>query len=112
MGGMNESWLILHNRFVADSGPGVFARTMSFDHIIRNNVFVLKDGKSSMIQLATADCTGVEAVGNQLHGGNGLVVAGPGQLALNEENHILPLSTAPRPEPAVPSIYDWQRQHP
>jgi len=112
MGGMNENWLILHNRFVVDSGPGVFAKTSSFDHIIRDNVFVLKDNKSPMIQLATADCTGVEAIGNQLHGGNGRIVAGPGQLALNEGNQVLPLSTAPRPEPAVRSIYDWQRQRP
>ncbi len=110
MGGMNENWLILHNRFVVESGPGVFARTMSFDHIIRDNVFVLKDGKSPMIQLATADCTGVEARENRLHGGNGRLLSGPGQLAVSEGNQVLPLSDAPRPEPAIPSIFEWQRR--
>ena len=48
MGGMNESWLILHNRFTVDSGAGVFAKPTSFDHIIKNNVFILKDDKSPM----------------------------------------------------------------
>lgn len=112
MGGMNENWLILHNRFVTDSGPGVYAKAASFDHIIRNNIFVLKDGKSPMIQLAAADCTGVEATENRLHGGNGRIAAGQGQLALDEANQALPLSEAPRPLPEVPSIYEWQRQHP
>jgi hypothetical protein len=111
MGGMNENWLILHNRFVVDGGPGVYAKATSFDHIIRDNIFVLKDGKSPMIQLAAADCTGVEAIDNQLYGGNGRFVSGKADLALAQGNQALPLSTAPRPEPAVPSIYEWQRQH-
>jgi hypothetical protein len=111
MGGMNENWLILHNRFVVDSGPGVFAKTFSFDHIIRGNVFILKDGKSAMIQLATADCTGVEALGNCLYGGNGRFLSGPAVLLSSEGNQALPLASAPRPQPAVPSIYEWQRQH-
>ena len=42
MGGMNENWLILYNRFVVNQGQGVAAQTASFDHIIRGNVFVLK----------------------------------------------------------------------
>jgi len=111
MGGMNENWLILHNRFVVDSGPGVSAKTFSFDHIIRGNVFVLKDGKSAMIHLATADCIGVESLGNTLYGGNGRLVSGPGTLLSSEGNQTLPLSDPPRPQPRIPSIYEWQQQH-
>ncbi len=111
MGGMNENWLILHNRFTVDSGPGVFAKATSFDHIIRGNLFVMKDGKSPMIQLAAADCTGVEAIGNALYGGNGRFVSGPASLASSEENRAFELSDAPRPQPEVPSIYEWQRRH-
>jgi len=110
LGGMNENWLILHNRFIVDNGPGVFAKATSFDHIIRGNVFVLKDGKSPMIQLAAADCTGVEAVGNSVYGGNGRFVSGPAQPVVSEENQALGLSTASRPQPQVPSIYEWQQQ--
>ena len=108
---MNENWLILYNRFVVDSGPGVCAKTASFDHIIRGNVFVLKDGKSAMVQLATADCTGIEAIGNYLYGGNGRFVSGPAALLSSDANQAFPLSSGPRPQPAVPSIYEWQRQH-
>ncbi len=111
MGGMNEDWLILHNRFVVDSGPGIWARTFSFDHIIRGNVFVLKDGKSPMIQLASADCTGIEAAGNSLHGGNGRFVSGQAALLSSEANQAFPPSLAPRPQPRIPSIFEWQRQH-
>jgi len=72
---MNENWIILHNRFTVDSGPGIFAKTVSFDHIIKNNTFIIKDKKSPMIQLATADCIGIEIDRNTLHGGNGKEVS-------------------------------------
>ncbi|MHC4702628.1 MAG: right-handed parallel beta-helix repeat-containing protein [Planctomycetota bacterium] len=111
MGGMNENWLILHNRFVVDKGPGVQAKTSSFDHIIKNNVFILKDGKSPMISLATADCIGTEVAGNKLRGGSGKIVSGKAKPALLKGNETLPLGPAPRPSPKVPSIYEWQLQH-
>jgi hypothetical protein len=110
MGGMNENWLILHNRFVVASGPGVFARTASFDHIIRGNVFVVRDGKSPMVSLGTSDCIGAEIIGNRLYGGNGRFVAGSGKPAVASDNKALPLGDAPRPIPKVPSIYEWQQQ--
>ncbi len=111
MGGMNENWLILYTRFLVDSGPGVFAGTASFDHIIKANTFILKDGKSPMIHLATADCVGVEAVANKVYGGSGDFVSGPAGLAIAEHNQALPLSAAPRPRPKAPSIYQWQKQN-
>jgi len=111
MGGMNENWLVLHNRFVVDSGPGLLTRATGFDHIIRNNVFVLKDGKSPMLHLSAADCTGIEAAGNRLYGGNGRVVSGPATLALATDNQALPFTLAPRPQTEAPSIYEWQQQH-
>ena len=110
MGGMNENWLILYTRFLVDSGPGVFAGTASFDHIIKGNTFILKDGKSPMIHLATADCVGVEAVANKVYGGSGDFVSGRAGLAFSKGNQALPLSSALRPAPDVPSIYQWQKQ--
>jgi len=111
MGGMNENWLILHNRFVVESGCGVVAKTASFDHVIRGNVFVLKDRKWPMVFLATPDCIGVELIGNALYGGNGSISAGWGKPAKEVDNKALPLAEAPRPQPAVPSIYEWQLTH-
>jgi hypothetical protein len=105
---MNENWLILYNRFIADTGPGVSAKTASFDHIIKGNVFVLKDKKSPMVQLGTPDCIGIEIIGNKLYGGNGRLLAGKASHTVVKENKALPLGDAPRPAPNVPSIYEWQ----
>ena len=110
MGGMNENWLILYSRFIVDNGPGVSAKTASFDHIIRGNVFVLKDNKSPMVLLATSDCLGVEITGNRLYGGNGRLAAGKGKPEVFENNKAFSLGDAPRPVPKVPSIYQWQQR--
>ncbi|MBN2272353.1 MAG: right-handed parallel beta-helix repeat-containing protein [Sedimentisphaerales bacterium] len=108
MGGMNENWIILHNRFTVDSGPGVFAKTVSFDHIIKNNVFLLKDEKSPMVHLATPDCIGVEIENNTLKGGNAKILQGPAEPAITKNNKPEKLEPAPRPTPNIPSIYEWQ----
>jgi len=113
MGGMNENWLILYNRFVVDKGPGVFAKTASFDHIIAGNAFVLHDATAPMICLQTPDCTGIEAVDNAVYGGRPQLSTGLGRLARNAGNVSRPMQTElpPRPTPAVPSIFEWQREH-
>ncbi len=111
MGGMNENWLILHNRFIVAKGPGVLAKTRSTDHIVTGNVFVLKDGRSPMVQLTTPDCRGLEIVGNTLAGGNGRFVEGPAKPAVAKGNKAQPLGDLPRPKPAVPSIYEWQQKN-
>jgi hypothetical protein len=110
MGGMNENWLILYSRFIVDNGPGISASTASFDHIVKGNAFVLKDGKSPMIFLATPDCIGAEIIGNKLYGGNGSFVAGKAEPAIVKDNKALLLSDAPRPIPKAPSIYEWQHK--
>ena len=113
MGGMNENWLILHNRFAVARGQGVYARTYSFDHIIQGNVFVLQDRKSPMAQFATSDCTGVDLIANTLYGGSGQILVGAAKAAVLKDNRALPLpeSLPARPAPAVPSIYEWQKRN-
>jgi hypothetical protein len=111
MGGMNENWLILYNRFVVERGQGVYAGTASFDHIIQGNVFVLKDGQSPMLFLSRSNCLGVEVRDNRLYGGNGQIAAGAARPVVAEGNQALPLQEAPRPAPDVPSIYEWQQKH-
>ena len=111
MGGMNEAWLILHNRFLVASGPGITARTCSFDHLIRGNVFALAQPKQPAVELATPDCSGVEITGNRLYGGNGQVAAGRGRPLVAKDNVTEPYTAdPPRPAPEVPSIFEWQRQ--
>ncbi len=111
MGGMNESWLILYSRFVVGSGPGVFAKTASFDHVIRGNVIALSDEDEPAVRLATRDCIGVELIDNRIYGGNGQLVSGPGKPAVIRNNRLLPAADGPpRPQPPVPSIFEWQRK--
>jgi hypothetical protein len=93
-----------------ENGSGVFARTVSFDHVIKGNVFVLKDGKSPMVVLGTSDCIGIEIIDNSLYGGNGRFVAGKGKPDVVKDNKVFPLGDAPRPVPKVPSIYEWQHK--
>jgi len=109
MGGMNENWLVLYNRFQVGLGPGILAKTASFDHIIRGNVFVLNDPKAPLIQLPTPDCLGIELIGNRVYGGSGKAATGTSKPAVDQGNQFAPLGEAARPTPAVPSIYEWER---
>ncbi len=110
MGGMNENWLILYNRFRVESGNAVFAKTYSFDHLIRGNVFILGNPADPAVMLATPDCSGVEVVGNRIHGGAEVTIGGVSAPQVDEGNEHLPHDPdAPRPQPAVASIYDWQQ---
>jgi hypothetical protein len=112
MGGSNEAWLILYNRFKVGSGPGISAKTGSFDHIIKGNVFTLAGDNQPLLALATPDCVGVEITNNLVVGGSGKLVGGPARPALTDANTFRPAgSDAPRPAPTVPSIFAWQRQN-
>jgi hypothetical protein len=48
MGGMNENWLIVHNRLITQAGPGIYARHASFDHIIRGNVIAVASDRPAV----------------------------------------------------------------
>jgi hypothetical protein len=111
MGGMNENWLIMYNRFVVERGQGVYAGTTSFDHIIQSNVFVLKDGQSPMVFLSRSNCVGVELRGNRLYGGNGQIASGRAQPLVMEGNQTFPLGEGSHLTPPVTSIYGWQQSH-
>lgn len=111
MGGMNEAWLILYNRFVVKAGPGIAARTCSFDHIIRGNTIAVESGSQPAIHLATDDCLGVEIVGNRVYGAGGQLLGGKAQPELLEGNTIEPFEPSPpRPAAPAPSIFAWQRR--
>lgn len=114
MGGMNENWLILYNRFRVGTGPGVVVRHASFDHIIRGNVFCLADPEQPALNLATPNCIGVEFVENAVYGGSPLWVRSSAPLARNEGNQHHPAVSLEQPParsvPPVPSISEWQRR--
>ena len=111
MGGMNENWLILHNRFVVEKGPGIVARRFSFDHIVRGNVIAVKNTGALAIQLVDENCTGTEIEGNRAFVTGGKLVGGKGRPAVEKGNSIAPYrDDPPRPTPVVLSIFEWQRR--
>jgi hypothetical protein len=110
MGGMNENWLILHNRFVVQKGPGIVARLFSFDHIVRGNVVAVKDAGAPAIQLADDNCTGVEIEENLAYVTSGKLIRGNATPAVDRGNRVMPYRPdPPRPTPRVRSIFEWQR---
>lgn len=111
MGGMNEAWLILHNLFVVGRGPGVVARTASFDHLIQGNVFVLLAPEPAAIYLGTPDCVGVEVIDNRFYGPVRQLVGGAIAPAVERGNRVRAAGEVVRPQPAVRSIFLWQRDH-
>jgi hypothetical protein len=111
MGGSNEGWMILHNRFDVQKGVGVFAKDASFDHTIAGNTFVLRDATASALHLAREDCIGVELLNNRILGG---ASTWKGRAPLIEKDNVRvalgnATNEAARPRPAVASILEWQR---
>lgn len=116
MGGMNENWIIVYNRFHVREGDGVLAKTASFDHIIRGNVFSLDSSTATMVRLMTPDCIGIELTDNILAGGSGTFAEGLGAssavLSGNRSVEYSPETLPVRPVPPVASIFAWQRARP
>ncbi len=109
--GVNENWIFRYNRIVVEKGDGFTLRCGSFDHVLADNVVVLRDGVSPMVRLKTPDCVGIELIGNTLHGGNGKMVEGAAAPAVERGNRTVSGSEAAlpdRPVAAQPSLYTWQ----
>lgn len=110
MGGMGENWIIAGNRFFCQEGSGIMLKTMSFDTIIRQNVFILKNPASPMVMIGSPDCTGLELKDNLLSGGNGRFWSGLLPPAVDQGNRAVPFQPeTPAPRLEVPSIYEYQR---
>ncbi len=111
MGGMNEAWLFLYNRFVVGRGPAVIAKAASFDHIIQGNVFVMLEPYPSAIYLGSRDCIGIELINNRFYGDVDQLIGGTARPAFESDNRILQSGNITRPHPPVRSIYEWQQEH-
>ncbi len=112
--GGNEAWMIMYNRFTTGDGRAVFAKEKSFDHVIEGNVFILKQGQSPAVLLGP-DSVGIELVNNAFYGVTPPYVgftAGKATLFRDEGNtwtEDVPHPLPARPEPDIPSIFEWQR---
>lgn len=101
MGGMNEAWLIMYNRFVVGRGPAVIAKAASFDHIIQGNVFVMMEPYPAAIYLGSRDCIGIELINNRFYGHVDQLIGGAARPAVMFDNRILPSGDINRPHPPV-----------
>lgn len=108
--GMNENWLILHNRFMVEKGRGIYFRMASFDHIVQGNVFCIKNLTKPAIVINDPDCVGNEFRDNMFYGIEAPFFGGRAKPAVDAGNKVFPYEAAPRPKPAVPSIFEWQRK--
>ena len=112
LGGMNENWIFVGNRLRTTRKAGFFIKTASFDHIIKNNVFILEDKNSPFFVFASPDCVGVELSDNKIYGGNGKFYTGLQKPLVDKNNQMLKLDkNAPRPKLEVQSIYEWQMKN-
>ena len=109
LGGSNEAWLFVGNRFIVDKGPGMIVQQASFDHILRGNVFVLLDRTKPLVFARNTDCVGIELLQNRIYGGNGQLAEGVKVRAVGNSIHELKVD-AGRPDLKVPSIFLWQRK--
>lgn len=108
-GGGTSNWLLMYNRFKANSGPGIIQRFGSRDNRIEGNIFMLKDSKSPMLYYESVDNTGDIVKNNTIYGGNGRLFQGSGKPQKAKDNHFLPFKqNIPKPIPPTPSIYKWQ----
>ena len=109
LGGMNENWIFVGNRMRTVRKAGFFVKNASFDHIIKNNVFIFDSPSSPFIRFASPDCIGIEITDNKIYGGSGKLSAGLQKPFINKNNRFYKYDkSAPRPKLAVPSIYEWQ----
>lgn len=116
-GGSDEAYKVLYNRVTVEDGPAVLLKNGAFDHTFLGNVFITKKPVPAAVLIVTPDCTGIDFVRNKFYGveQNSAVLrpfifAGAIPPAVDKENEFLPYTnTAPRPTPAVPSLFEWQR---
>ncbi len=107
LGGSNENWIIVHNRFQVEKGPGMRFRRHSFDHIVWNNELQLPAGTAGFV-LEDPDCVGIEVVGNRVSGADSLF-GGEVPPQIDEQNHLAQATEA-SPLLFPPSLYEWQQQ--
>jgi hypothetical protein len=111
LNGMNENWIVLHNRF--ESGrEGILMKRVNFDHVIANNVFVTRGGRA-MIRVDVGNPSGIEVRSNHLYSSGKRLLSGNTK-GIEQTDNVLrpPARELPaRPKPKVPSIFEWQRRN-
>ncbi|MFA7345389.1 MAG: carbohydrate binding domain-containing protein [Terrimicrobiaceae bacterium] len=67
LGGQNKGWIFRYNRMATDAGQGIFAQKDSSGHIIRDNVFSMRNSANG-VWLNDTTCAGIQIVNNTFRG--------------------------------------------
>jgi len=110
-----EGSLFLYNRVYVKKGPAVAIQFAAFGHTFIGNTFVMEDPVPSAVYLSTPDCTGNVFKDNQFVFGPGVsnisqvyLFSGAIPPAVDQGNVYAGDDVNVVPEPAVPSLYEWQ----
>nr|MCU0772743.1 Ig-like domain repeat protein [Verrucomicrobiota bacterium] len=117
--GTTEGFIFAYNRIrtagtdaQTDAMPPIWSYDRTFDTIVRGNIFDALP-TSPVINLEDPTCTGWRVADNLIYNSNGILMAGPASVAVNDFNRFrtgaMPVSGAPVTAPEAPSIYLWQR---
>lgn len=111
LGGSNEAWMFLHNRFEVKSGPGFMIYDRSFDLVMEGNVIELDSPVEAGFAFLGKQSPGVELINNTVAGRSGLLFRGFSVPEVWKGNQLLTQRRprVARPTPAVKSIFQWQR---
>jgi hypothetical protein len=112
LNGMNEGWIIAHNRFESRAA-GILIKDINTDHIIANNVFIVHRFWNPAIKINTAEPENIIIKNNKLYGGNGNIIKGNTNGASIYDNNTfsIPDQLPVVPKPKVDSIYEWQQKY-
>jgi hypothetical protein len=114
LGGMNDGWQFHYNRFLVEDGPGMILNGPAKGHVVRGNVFVLKNPLPAAFHLTSSESVELSFIDNNAYmPADSRLFAGPGKPAVDSGNKILPYPPGELPElprPEIQSVFLWQRE--
>jgi hypothetical protein len=112
LGGSNIGWVIAYNRFHVETGSGFFLRRKQVDNRLIGNVIQVDDPARFALQGEELRAENVLFAENLLVGSTRLLEdpPPPGIELRNNRTQSVSEPPAPRPQPEIPSLFEWQRE--
>ncbi|GEM_PF-1383423 len=111
LGGSNEGWMLLHNRFLVSGGAGMIFRHRVFNLRVEGNHIQVSSAVEPAFEFRGDGHVNVELLNNVISSRSGLLFKGSGWPEHWQGNKMqLDGKPLPRPAPQVPSIFEWQRK--
>lgn len=109
--GMNDNWIFVYNRLISKRGDGFFISDGTNDLVLKGNNVLLEGEGRAMLTGAGVDSPGLALIGNCVAGVDAVLFRGFVVPEQDSGNHVTgKVTEMSRPEPPVPSLYDFQKQ--